>query len=93
MKNLQRELARMFSEPKRRKPDPHRRDREIAKPLAAQHGIEIERCEDGGFNVWPPKALDTRPEWIDPFDGNHFCNDWTEARMLIERYAHDCASH
>jgi hypothetical protein len=75
-------LSRTFAAPRARAPDPHRRAREQAKPLAAQHGIEIERV-DSGFNVWPPKAF----AGVDPFDGDHYAQDWGDVLARVKAYA------
>lgn len=91
MQTLQRSLNDIFGyrgKPARR-PDPDRKHREWAKPVAAEYGIEIERL-DGGWNVWPPKALTNKPGWDDPYDGDHFCGNWSEIRTMVSQYAHDC---
>jgi hypothetical protein len=90
MNTIQRSLSKMFSSKPVRKPDTFRKDREWAKPVAAKHGIEIERL-DFGWNVWPPKALTQIPGWTDPFDGDHFCHDWSEIKSMVSQYAQDCS--
>ncbi len=83
LKPLERELARLFSTPKPKKTDTTRGSRTKAKALAAAHGIEIERV-DGGMNVWPPSTVS---DAADPFAGDHYCNDWSEALSMAEAYA------
>ncbi len=75
----------MFKVSAPKKPDTQRRQRERAKALAGEHGIEIEKfTEGGGMNVWPPKSLGDSG---DPFDGDHYASDWVEALSMIEQYA------
>ncbi|MBP8275557.1 MAG: hypothetical protein KAX55_01515 [Propionivibrio sp.] len=80
---LEKALGRVFKAPAPKKPDTQRRGREEAKKLAAEHGIEIEKLREGGMNVWPPKNL---PDDLDPFDGDHFAADWTDALSMIKQY-------
>ena len=47
-------------------------------------GVEIERLEGGGFNVWPPATLD---ESDDPYAGDHFVHNWHEALEHVQSYA------
>lgn len=82
MKTLQRELGRMFRPTPARRPDPHRKARELAKPLAKKHGIELERIE-GGINVWPPKDM----VLADPWEGDHYAQDWSEVLLMVRTYA------
>lgn len=89
---LARRLGVMFRPTAARKPDTHRKARETARVLAAQHGIEIERLRGGGFNVWPPHASATgriHPgvETVDEFDGDHYCNEWDEVLHMVKAYA------
>lgn len=86
MRTLQAALRRQFVQAAPRKPDVHRKDREWAKPVAAEYGIEIERIGTG-FNVWPPKALfeQGRP---DMHDGDHYCGNWAEVAVMVKEYAH-----
>ena len=83
MTNLNRMLGRLFTPPPARKPDPHRKDRVEAKRLAAERGIEIEKLRDGGWNVWPPKALHDKD---DTFNGDHYCGDWAEVYVMVRHY-------
>lgn len=75
---------------KTRSKDIYRKPREKAKALAAEHGIEIEKLTDGGMNVWAPDSL---PENLDPFAGDHFANDWSEACSMVEAYAALCVEN
>jgi hypothetical protein len=90
---LQRELSRLFRPAPARQPDIHRKARQQAKALAKQHGIEIEPL-NGGMNVWPPKGWADVERWagVDPFDGDHYCPDWTEALQMVGVYARAVAS-
>lgn len=91
MKQLQDSLNQLFGFRGKaaRRPDTGRKDREWAKPVAKEYGIEIERL-GGGWNVWPPKQLTSKPGWFDPYEGDHFCQDWAEVRSMVSQYAHDC---
>lgn len=80
-KTLSSMIARTFKPAAERKPDVHRKARESAKTLAAEHGIEIERIE-GGFNVWPPRGH----AGVDPHDGDHFALDWSEVLTRVRAY-------
>lgn len=53
-----------------------------AQRLLSGSSIEIERLTGGGFNVWPPK------DWrgTDPFEGDHYANDWIEALPMVRAY-------
>ena len=83
MKSIQATLHTMFRPPRKRlRADPHRKAREHAKALAHKHGIEIESFPDGGMMVWPPAGLED-----DPFEGDHFANDWHEALNMLKAYA------
>jgi len=54
-----------------------------AKRLAAEHSIEIERhSKDGGWNVWPPTAVQE-----DPHEGDHYAADWEEVLAMVKDYA------
>ena len=35
------------------------------------------------MNVWPPKGL---ADCLDPFDGDHFAEDWTDALSMVKQY-------
>jgi hypothetical protein len=80
-RTLSSQLARTFRAPAARKPDEHRKARETAKGLAEKHHIEIERL-DSGFNVWPPRGF----SGIDPFDGDHYAQDWSEVLTRVKTY-------
>lgn len=82
---LDRELSRIFRASKPKQADAQRRFREKAKALAEAHGIEIEKLRDGGMNVWPPKAIADTPH--DPFEGDHYADDWEAACGMCEQYA------
>lgn len=78
-------LAAAFKAPPERKSDPFRQSRERAKVLAALHGIELEKAKGGGgMNVWPPKTL---ADENDPFDADHYAEDWDDALDRVQRYA------
>jgi hypothetical protein len=83
-------LAETFRPPAARKPDTQRKAREETKRLAALVGCDIEKC-GGGWNVWPPKA-DSRGQphpgtVTDPFEGDHYAQDWEEALVIASHYA------
>lgn len=82
MNALGKVLTAAFRAPAARKPDTQRKAREEAKALAVEHGIEIERLRDGGFNVWPPKGF----KGDDPHGGDHFANDWVEVLPMVRAY-------
>ena len=83
MKSIQATLHTMFHPPRKRlRADPHRKARERTKALAHKHGIEIERFPDGGMMLWPPAGIED-----DPFEGDHFANDWHEALSMPEACA------
>jgi len=76
-----------------RKPDTERNDRQRAKALAAQHGIEIdndrEATGNGGYLwVYPPACLhDEYGEMCDdPYDA-HNHDTWGEVLTAVETYA------
>mgnify|MGYP000007546961 FL=1 len=83
LKQLEQTLGRVFKSHSPKKSDTQRRQREEAKQLASEHGIELEKLREGGMNVWPPKAL---PDCLDPFDGDHFAEDWTDALSMVKQY-------
>ena len=73
----------MFRPPRKRlRADPHRKACERARAPAHKHDIEIERFPDGGMMVWPPVGLED-----DPFESDHFANDWHEALNMLKAYA------
>lgn len=82
MKQLQTRLAELFEPTRRRRPDPQRKAREEAKRLAKLAGVEIERLGPG-MNVWPPRGF----ELPDPWDGDHYAQDWHEALDRVRAYA------
>lgn len=86
---LEKALRRVFEAPVPKKPDTQRRSREEAKKLAAEHGIEIEKLREGGMNVWPPNAL---AEGSDPFEGDHYADDWGDALSMVKQYAECCTA-
>lgn len=79
---LGRMLGRTFKPAATRRPDIYRKEREEAKRLAAICGCAIER-EGAGWNVWPPAAL---PIESDPFEGDHYCQDWSEVLDAVRLY-------
>jgi hypothetical protein len=53
---------------------------------AARWGIEVEQMSAwGGYNVWPPEVIGDDEE-SDPSYGDHFCDDITYARKLVDTY-------
>ena len=90
MRQLSRALSAAFRPPAPRRPDPHRKSREWAMPVAAEYGIEIERfkpADGGGFNVWPPKKLAQAVGFVDPYEGDHYCHDWDQVESMVRQYA------
>lgn len=82
--------------------DKYRREsRKLADTIGAT--IDIERCEPdsdgkGGrmyYVTGPDDVYDLEAEnWrIDPFDGNHYCYDWSEVYENLMIYATDLAYH
>lgn len=69
-----------------RKPDPERGARQKAKALAASHGIEIEVEPGRGGNVivWGLRDI---PDAEDPYEGDHYANDWADALDRVQAYA------
>lgn len=82
LKVLERDLGKIFGGKQPPKKDAFRSARAKAKALASKHGIEVERL-DGGMNVWAPDGLGGP----DPFEGDHFANDWAEALSMVTTYA------
>jgi hypothetical protein len=65
--------------------------RRKARELAAKHDIEIEmyRNYDGGeyytsIMVWGPRGVELDN---DPFEGDHYAEDWADALARVEEYA------
>lgn len=83
MKNLSSSLSRLFKPATARPPDTHRKAREEAKKLAKAHNVEVEQIKGGGMNVWPPRGFLLQ----DPWDGDHYAQDWTEALYMVRTYA------
>lgn len=67
------------------RPTGERKAREEAKRIAALHGIELERLEDG-WNVWPPSGFEEAGH-EDPFDGDHYAGSWPEVLRSAQAYA------
>lgn len=67
-----------------------RKDREWAKPVAAEYGIEIERVGTG-FYVWPPKALFDQGK-SDLYVCDHYAGNWSEVAVMVKDYAHQLGS-
>lgn len=82
MHALSRALRATFRPAPARRPDPHRKAREEAKPLAAAHGIAIDR-EETSLIVWPPKGYNG----TDPWAGDHACDDWAQVLVMVRHYA------
>lgn len=89
MRALKKSLNNLFSTPKKRAPDNHRKAREAAKPLIQKLGIELEKFREGGFNVWPPKTL---ADHDDPFEGDHYANDWDDVLERVQAYEKLCGT-
>lgn len=81
LRTLERDLRRIFSPAKKRSADPFRKQREEAKRVAKDCGIEIERDREGGMWVHCPKGVAP-----DPFEGDHYCCDWQEALPMVLEY-------
>lgn len=83
--SLSRQLSTLFA-PKQRPPAMNGRQfkgqRERARALAGQYGIEIEPMSPG-MNVWPPAGV---ADVLDPFDGDHYAQDWADALARVEAY-------
>ena len=61
----------------------HRAARYKARKLAATLHLELETFRgETGLNVWPTKPIDD-----DPFDGDHYAEDWEDALGRIRSYA------
>jgi hypothetical protein len=82
LKSLNKLLTQAFTPP--RAPDVYRKSRDKSKKLAKQHSIEIQPMKPG-HNVWPPKLL--ADSSADPFDGDHYANDWDEVCERVQKYA------
>ena len=80
-----------------KKADPERGVRQEAKRLAAAHGIEIEATRDAygsTLNVWGPRWADgTDEEAADPFYGDHYADDWSDALARVREYVEVIAAH
>lgn len=83
MRGLQRQLGALFRPEAAKRGDPHRKARELARPLAKKLGVEVERLDGSGFNVWPPRALQAG---ADPFEGDHYAADWSEVLTMVLAY-------
>lgn len=61
----------------------HRAARHKARKLAATLHLELETFRgETGVNVWPTKNIDN-----DPFDGDHYAEDWADALGRVRSYA------
>jgi hypothetical protein len=61
----------------------HRAARYKARKLAATLHLELETFRgETGVNVWPTKHIED-----DPFDGDHYAEDWEDALGRIRSYA------
>lgn len=83
MRKLSQSLEAIFRAPRQRAVDPHRKARETAKPIIAKLGINLEKLKEGGFNVWPPKAITGE---VDPYEGDHYATDWSEVLEMVQDY-------
>lgn len=95
MKALQQALTRTFAPVRSRAPRPaatsQRRERQQAQALALQCGCTIERCTPG-WNVWPPKPVPGVAQPPDPYEGDHYCQDWKEVLAMVQHWAGTGAS-
>lgn len=82
LKLLERELGKMFKPQAIRTVDVYRRAREVAKLLAKQYDIIIER-EGSVLVVWPSRTF----EGVDPWEGDHGCQNWNEVLLMVRTYA------
>ena len=84
MKTLSRNLASLFKPVALKRPGQlHRAARQKAKKLAATLHVQIETFKgESGLNVWPTKRID-----LDPFDGDHHAQDWSDALQRVQTYA------
>ena len=60
--------------------------RRKARALAKEHNIDIETYRDSGYTsiiVWGPKGVDLDN---DPFEGDHYADDWQDALERVEEY-------
>lgn len=82
---------------KPKKDDRARREekaRREAKRLAKEHNIEVEverwyECGEGVYTriiVWGPRGVDIDEE-DDPFNGDHYAEDWADALERVQEYA------
>jgi hypothetical protein len=83
VRTLSKMLDAVFRAPAPSRRDPHRRARAEAKALALALGSEVEPLRDGGMNVWPPAGIGPDE---DPFDGDHYAQNWTEAATMLRAY-------
>lgn len=83
MRALQTQLGALFRPEAAKRGDPHRKARELAKPLAKRLAVEVERLGSAGFNVWPPRALQAG---ADPFEGDHYAADWSAVLKMVQAY-------
>lgn len=65
-----------------RRPDSHRKARELVKPMVKKHGIELENI-DCGTNVLPPKDMVLADLW----EGDHYAQDRSEVLLMVRTYA------
>ena len=84
MKTLSRNLASLFKPVALKKPGQlHRAARQKTKRLAATLHVQIETFKgESGLNVRPTKRID-----VDPFDGDHYAQDWTDALQRVQAYS------
>lgn len=76
-------VAKIINAKVPRRPDPEAKVRRLARKLAKEAGVEIEK-EDHGWYVYPPD--ETQPE-DDPYDGDHYCESWDQILEMVKAYA------
>ena len=84
MKTLSRSLAAYFrpSAPKS-SGHLHRTARQKSQRLAATLYVQLETSKgEAGVNVWPTRRVD-----VDPFEGDHYAQDWADALQRVQTYA------
>ncbi len=84
MKALSRNLAAYFRAPAPKSSGHlNRSARQKAKKLAATLHVELEKAQgEAGVNVWPTRQVE-----VDPFEGDHYAQDWADALQRVQTYA------
>ena len=61
----------------------HRTARQKSQRLAATLHVQLETHKgEAGVNVWPTRRVD-----VDPFEGDHYAQDWADALQRVQAYA------